>query len=151
MQEVRCWDDHSELPRPGDRLFARGYSGCCLLHPERNGETHGGLNGSEESYHRLPALRNPASLACERRAWFARSSKTRSLPRSLLHTCFRGLFESRKTWSIYSSISARGDWRGFCCCLGKIIKESKPEYPLKLSQSTLAEMVGTTRARLRKF
>ena len=34
---------------------------------------------------------------------------------------------------------------------GEIIKESKPELPLKVSQSTLAEMVGTTRARVSKF
>jgi CRP/FNR family transcriptional regulator, cyclic AMP receptor protein len=34
---------------------------------------------------------------------------------------------------------------------GQINKESKPEYPLKISQSTLAEMVGTTRARVNKF
>ena len=37
------------------------------------------------------------------------------------------------------------------CCFGQIIKESKPESPLKVSQSTLAEMVGTTRARVSKF
>jgi CRP/FNR family transcriptional regulator, cyclic AMP receptor protein len=34
---------------------------------------------------------------------------------------------------------------------GQITKESKPELPLKISQSTLAEMVGTTRARVNKF
>jgi CRP/FNR family cyclic AMP-dependent transcriptional regulator len=34
---------------------------------------------------------------------------------------------------------------------GQISKESKPESPLKVSQSTLAEMVGTTRARVSKF
>src|ERR1700676_4034977 len=34
---------------------------------------------------------------------------------------------------------------------GQINKESKPESPLKVSQSTLAEMVGTTRARVSKF
>src|ERR1022692_2336540 len=34
---------------------------------------------------------------------------------------------------------------------GQIIKESKPECPLKVSQDTLAEMVGTTRARVSKF
>ena len=34
---------------------------------------------------------------------------------------------------------------------GQITKESKPENPLKVSQSTLAEMVGTTRARVSKF
>src|ERR1700681_2521308 len=33
----------------------------------------------------------------------------------------------------------------------QIIKESKPEHPLKVSQATLAEMVGTTRARVSKF
>jgi len=33
---------------------------------------------------------------------------------------------------------------------GQIIKESKPEHPLKVSQATLAEMVGTTRARVNK-
>jgi CRP-like cAMP-binding protein len=35
--------------------------------------------------------------------------------------------------------------------LGRINEESKPECPLKVSQSTLAEMVGTTRARVSKF
>jgi CRP/FNR family cyclic AMP-dependent transcriptional regulator len=34
---------------------------------------------------------------------------------------------------------------------GQIIKESKPERPLKVGQATLAEMVGTTRARVSKF
>src|SRR5579863_8149621 len=34
---------------------------------------------------------------------------------------------------------------------GEITKESKPEFPLKVSQSTLAEMVGTTRARVNGF
>ena len=34
---------------------------------------------------------------------------------------------------------------------GQISKESKPDSPLKVSQSTLAEMVGTTRARVSKF
>jgi len=34
---------------------------------------------------------------------------------------------------------------------GQIGKESKSEYPLKVSQATLAEMVGTTRARVSKF
>jgi CRP-like cAMP-binding protein len=35
--------------------------------------------------------------------------------------------------------------------LGHIMEESKPECPLKVSQATLAEMVGTTRARISKF
>ncbi len=35
--------------------------------------------------------------------------------------------------------------------LGDINEGSKPECPLKVSQSTLAEMVGTTRARVSKF
>src|SRR6202165_3556434 len=35
--------------------------------------------------------------------------------------------------------------------LGHINEESKPECLLKVSQSTLAEMVGTTRARVSKF
>jgi len=34
---------------------------------------------------------------------------------------------------------------------GQIIKESKPDHPLKVSQATLAEMVGTTRARVNQF
>jgi CRP/FNR family transcriptional regulator, cyclic AMP receptor protein len=34
---------------------------------------------------------------------------------------------------------------------GEITKESKPDHSLKVSQSTLAEMVGTTRARISKF
>ena len=35
--------------------------------------------------------------------------------------------------------------------LGHINGESKPECPVRVSQSTLAEMVGTTRARVSKF
>jgi CRP/FNR family cyclic AMP-dependent transcriptional regulator len=35
--------------------------------------------------------------------------------------------------------------------LGHINEGSRPECPLKVSQSTLAEMVGTTRARVSKF
>jgi CRP/FNR family transcriptional regulator, cyclic AMP receptor protein len=35
--------------------------------------------------------------------------------------------------------------------LGQVIKESKPDSHLKVSQGTLAEMVGTTRARVSKF
>jgi CRP-like cAMP-binding protein len=34
---------------------------------------------------------------------------------------------------------------------GQITEESKPETPLKVSQATLAEMVGTTRERVSKF
>ena len=34
---------------------------------------------------------------------------------------------------------------------GQITNESKPKHPLKVSQATLAEMVGTTRARVSKF
>src|ERR1700683_1036864 len=34
---------------------------------------------------------------------------------------------------------------------GQITKESDPDYHLKVSQSPLAEMVGTTRARISKF
>ena len=34
---------------------------------------------------------------------------------------------------------------------GEITKESKSDSPLKVSQSTLAEMVGTTRPRVSKF
>src|ERR1700694_4142033 len=48
-----------------------------------------------------------------------RSSETRNLQRSLLHICLPGWFESRKTWSINSSISARGDGRG-SAALGKL-------------------------------
>ena len=35
--------------------------------------------------------------------------------------------------------------------LGHVIEESKPERPLKVSQATLAEMVGTTRSRVSYF
>jgi CRP/FNR family cyclic AMP-dependent transcriptional regulator len=35
--------------------------------------------------------------------------------------------------------------------LGQVIEQSKPECPLKVSQATLAEMVGTTRPRISVF
>jgi hypothetical protein len=34
---------------------------------------------------------------------------------------------------------------------GQITKKSKPKHSLKVSQATLAEMLGTTRARVSKF
>jgi CRP-like cAMP-binding protein len=34
---------------------------------------------------------------------------------------------------------------------GEITKESKSDSPLKVSQSTLAQMVGTTRSRVSQF
>jgi len=44
---------------------------------------------------------------------------TRSLQRCLMHICFPALFGSRKTWQINSPTSAKTDWHGFYCCLGK--------------------------------
>ena len=68
---------------------------------------------------RRDPLALPISLACRRRARFGSSSATRSLPRCLMHICCLASFESRKTWQINSSISAKSDWHGRCCCLGK--------------------------------
>ena len=45
----------------------------------------------------------------------------------------------------------KGDWPRVLLLFGEITKESKSESALKVSQSTLAEMVGTTRPRVSKF
>jgi hypothetical protein len=52
-----------------------------------------------------------------------------------MRICFPGLFESRKTWWISSSISAKGGLLGFYCCLGTLTLGIKagvpPEDPRK--------------------
>jgi CRP-like cAMP-binding protein len=79
----------------------------------------GCLGGQALRMYTARSMAPPTSLDCRRRARFGRSSATRSLQRCLIHICFPALFESRKTWQINSSISAKSDWHGFCCCLGK--------------------------------
>ena len=96
-------------------------------------------------------MRNPVSLACERRARFARSSETRNLQRSLLHILLSRIVRIEEDLvDQFFNFSERRLAR-VLLLFRQIIKESKPEYPLKVSQSTLAEMVGTTRARVSKF
>ena len=64
---------------------------------------------------------------------------------------FRGLFELRKTLiDQFFNFSERRLAR-VLLLFAEITKESKSESPLKVSQSTLAEMVGTTRPRVSKF
>ena len=59
---------------------------------------------------------------------------------------------SRRTWSINCSIRARNVWRGLFCLLANFGKEGRPEPIIaKVSQETLAEMIGTTRSRVSFF
>jgi len=68
-----------------------------------------------------------------------------------MRICFPELFESRKTWQIKFFDFSEKRLVRVLLLFGQITKESKPENPLKVSQATLAEMVGTTRARVSKF
>ena len=63
-----------------------------------------------------------------------------------------GTVESRRTWSINCSIRARNGWRGSFLLLANFGKEARPEPIIaKVSQETLAEMIGTTRSRVSFF
>jgi len=79
----------------------------------------GCLGGNPYGSARRDQLGSPVSPDCQRRAWSVPWCVTRGLRRGLLNICFPGLFESKKTWRINSSISAKGVWHGFCCCLGR--------------------------------
>ncbi len=58
----------------------------------------GCLGGQSLRIYTARSIGHPISLACRRRARFARSSETRSLQSCLMNICFPALFESRKTW-----------------------------------------------------
>ena len=60
---------------------------------------------------------------------------------------------SRRTWSINCSIRARNGWHGLFCFWRIFFgKEGRPEpIAAKISQETLAEMIGTTRSRVSFF
>ena len=68
-----------------------------------------------------------------------------------MRTCWRGISASKRTWSINCSIQAKNGWR-VLLLLANFGKESKPEPVIaKISQETLAEMIGTTRSRVSFF
>ena len=77
----------------------------------------------------------------------ARRSRTGSS-----RTCCRATSASKRTWSISCSTRARSGWRGRCCCWRATARRTRPSARCpKLSQETLAEMVGTTRSRVNFF
>ena len=93
---------------------------------------------------------SPISLDCERRARFARSSDPHFATLFVAYLLSRIIRIEEDLVDQFFNFSERRLAR-VLLLFGQIIKESKPEYPLKVSQSTLAEMVGTTRARVSKF
>src|SRR5690348_17046625 len=59
---------------------------------------------------------------------------------------------SKKIWSINFSTRAKNVWRGLFSCWRISARRGKPEPIItKVSQETLAEMIGTTRARVSFF
>ena len=66
--------------------------------------------------------------------------------------CLHGTSESRRIWSISYSIPARnGSPALFYCSLVTARKTSLKGLLPKVSQETLAEMIGTTRSRVNFF
>ena len=62
------------------------------------------------------------------------------------------MFESKRTSWISFSIPARNGWRGILLLLTRFGKDGKHEAVVpRISQETLAEMVGTTRSRVNVF
>ena len=65
---------------------------------------------------------------------------------------WRGTPGSKKTWSISFSTQPKNGLRGCCCCWPILERKAEPEPILaKISQETLAEMIGTTRSRVSHF
>ena len=78
--------------------------------------------------------------------------KEPAFPSCSSHTSWHATVVSRKTWSINCSTRARNAWRGRCLLLANFGKEGEPEPVLaKISQETLAEIIGTTRPRVSHF
>jgi CRP/FNR family cyclic AMP-dependent transcriptional regulator len=161
--------------RDKEIVFSQGDTADAVFYIQSGtGETHGALYASQESYNRLPAARQlfRAKAVSEGnlcgsagRDQIAQSSITRLRKESMVRALKRDpQFAAQFVAYLLSRIvrieedlvdqffnfSERRLAR-VLLLFGQIIKESKPEYPLKVSQSTLAEMVGTTRARVSKF
>ncbi len=82
----------------------------------------------------------------------AHSITIRVFPSCSSRTCFRAISGSRKTWSISYLTRARSGWPGLLLLLANFGKDGKPEPVIpKVSQETLAEMIGTTRSRVSFF
>jgi CRP/FNR family transcriptional regulator, cyclic AMP receptor protein len=68
------------------------------------------------------------------------------------HTCWRGIFGSRRTWSINCFNSSE---KRLVRALLLLARYGKPEQAHRvlprISQETLAEMIGTTRSRVNFF
>ena len=80
------------------------------------------------------------------------STKSRRLPSYLSRTSWLATVVLRRTWSINCSIRARNGWHGFFCFWRILARKARPEPIIaKISQETLAEMIGTTRSRVSFF
>ena len=77
--------------------------------------SEGNLCGSA----RRDQLRNPVSLACERRARFARSSETRNLQRSLLHILLSRIVRIEEDLVDQFFDFSESRLARVLCCLGK--------------------------------
>jgi hypothetical protein len=65
--------------------------------------------------------------------------------------CWGGTSDTKKIWSTNSSIPAKRDWLGLLM-LAHFGKEGISQIVIpKISEETLAEMIGTTRSRVSVF
>src|SRR6202030_3668596 len=77
---------------------------------------------------------------------------SRSSQKSSWHTSWRGMHASRRTWSINLFNSSEKRLARVLLLMANFGKEGKPEPVIaKISQETLAEIVGTTRSRVSTF
>ena len=76
----------------------------------------------------------------------------RAMSDCFIATCWRATSGAKRTWSISSSTRSRRDWRARSCSSRATGKHDTPVPVVpKISQETLAEMVGTTRSRVNFF
>ena len=80
------------------------------------------------------------------------SRRARLLPNDSSPIFWRAIFASKPIWWISFSIPAKSAWRERFFCSRVTAKKASPKssFP-KISQETLAEMVGTTRSRVSFF
>src|SRR5580692_1739182 len=80
------------------------------------------------------------------------STGSTRFPICLWDICWHGTSATKRIWLTSFSIPVKRDSPGFCYCWLISAREGKAETVIpKMSQETLAEMIGTTRSRVSFF
>ena len=159
----------------GGSIFSQGdYGGCGLLRRKRKGKANGCLHRGKGSRHGIlpegsffgegclagqplrmataTAMQRSTITRVKRRRWSRCSTRSRNSPSVLSVICFPAIFASKKTLVDQLFNSSEKRLARLLLLLANFGHESKPiPVVAKISQETLAEMIGTTRSRVSFF